>query len=188
MTTTRRATARHFNPRAPRGARPFSRCRHGRLCDYFNPRAPRGARPCPIWAPLPELDFNPRAPRGARQFHHGLAVHLNEFQSTRPARGATRVLKGQPAEVVISIHAPREGRDGRRVCCPLDYEPDFNPRAPRGARLPTTWWRKSCSYFNPRAPRGARRAGQGKPDVLPCISIHAPLAGRDGLNVRIICR
>ena len=33
------------------------------------------------------------------------------FQSTRPARGATGIFKGKPAKVVISIHAPREGRD-----------------------------------------------------------------------------
>ena len=55
------------------------------------------------------------------------------FQSTRPVRGATIVLGLPDDGVVISIHAPRAGRDPRpdwRIIPTLN----FNPRAPCGAR------------------------------------------------------
>ena len=57
----------------------------------------------------------------------------------------------------------------------------FNPRAPCGARPP-----RPCPlcpagpYFNPRAPCGARRLGAAGEHQPLQISIHAPLAGRDG--------
>ena len=58
----------HFNPRAPRGARP--------LCIYITSRAPS--------------DFNPRAPRGARRSTPlKAASSWSRFQSTCPARGTT---------------------------------------------------------------------------------------------------
>ena len=57
--------------------------------------------------------------------------------------------------------------------------PNFNPRAPCGARRQ---WRYTGVYrchFNPRAPRGARHAdGSFVPDANG-ISIHAPREGRD---------
>ena len=58
---------------------------------------------------------------------------------------------------------------------------DFNPRTPCGARPP-----RPCPlcpagpYFNPRAPCGARHARARRPGATAPISIHAPLAGRDG--------
>ena len=102
---------------------------------------------------------------------------------------------------LISIHAPREGRD-RRISDAGSVVADFNPRAPRGAR------RGLCervgtaeSNFNPRAPRGARlsysctmsvalifqstrpargaTASRVHAEVLQKISIHAPREGRD---------
>ena len=56
------------------------------------------------------------------------------FQSTRPARGATLEALCQDCHNKISIHAPREGRDFLLLFC-TDFSTDFNPRAPRGARL-----------------------------------------------------
>ena len=58
-----------------------------------------------------------------------------EFQSTRPARGATPSRSLPPAPVGVSIHAPRAGRD---PACGARSAPRqcFNPRAPRGARRP----------------------------------------------------
>ena len=66
----------------------------------------------------------------------GAATILQKiFQSTPPARGATRgsyvLVEGTPK---ISIHAPREGGD---------------PAPSPSAGSPT--------YFNPRPPRGGRR-------------------------------
>ena len=127
--------ASNFNPRAPRGARLYStpaRILSARC--HFNPRAPRGARPRST-RPRGEcrFDFNPRAPRGARLARSGQSVMPVVFQSTRPARGATYCVRVLVGDGVISIHAPREGRDA--VVSPLGkHLPDFNPRAPRGAR------------------------------------------------------
>ena len=81
----------------------------------------------------------------------------------------------------ISIHVPREGHDCHSCGIALGRLPDFNPRAPRGARrLVKRWYggadlsfQSTCpargttrctiehcnirTNFNPRAPRGARR-------------------------------
>ena len=79
---------------------------------------------------------------------------------------------------MISIHAPRAGRDGddhagRRARA-------ISIHAPRAGRdqMQRPFWRRS-PYFNPRAPCGARqkRLALGLTHIL--ISIHAPRAGRD---------
>ena len=78
----------------------------------------------------------------------------------------------------ISIHALRRERDDRRALCRISrnisihalrrerdllgeeahrYLYDFNPRAPQGARPPTSVRKCGQRYFNPRAPQGARR-------------------------------
>ena len=58
--------------------------------------------------------FNPRPPRGGRLDYLQLIEADGRFQSTPPARGATlRGLLESGAEH-ISIHAPREGGDGKR--------------------------------------------------------------------------
>ena len=57
-------------------------------------------------------DFNPRPPRGGRPYNTLACVGNLQFQSTPPARGATRQ-KGKQLrpQIQISIHAPREGGD-----------------------------------------------------------------------------
>ena len=139
----RPTTARHFNPRAPRGARPLSMC------------AIPGCR-----------DFNPHAPRGARLRACYADKCDAQFQSTRPSWGATFISSRTLSKHFISIHAPLVGRDlrPRASCSTACY---FNPRAPRGARLP--------------AGRQRLRAGS--------ISIHAPLVGRNnGTTILLLHR
>ena len=56
--------------------------------------------------------FNPRPPRGGRLVLVFVLVTGFQFQSTPPARGATkRYLLQKAMSVFISIHAPREGGD-----------------------------------------------------------------------------
>ena len=56
-----------------------------------------------------------RPARGATRAPQEQEKLPREFQSTRPARGATnRNLRGRYNVLDISIHAPREGRDGHR--------------------------------------------------------------------------
>ena len=60
----------------------------------------------------------------------------------------------------------------------------FNPRAPRGARLPMVALGIMLHYnFNPRAPRGARLNKPYLEYLKDCISIHVPREGHDDVLV-----
>ena len=134
----------YFNPRSPRGERPLLLV-NGILSDvisihapregsdagvlpppvkvdlYFNPRSPRGERhkQRPDM-PVVDNNFNPRSPRGERLYQLSSTEDEPQFQSTLPARGATR------------------GRSRRSI-----FYFYFNPRSPRGERL------ISCSIHIP---------------------------------------
>ena len=99
--------------------------------------------------------FNPRAPCGARPGGEVAAEAQRHFNPRAPC-GARLP---QEQDRVQGTH--------------------FNPRAPCGAR-PFISIRISSSYhFNPRAPCGARLPLFKNLFYVSCISIHAPLAGRD---------
>ena len=85
----------------------FSRC----APKHFNPRAPRGARPLMILPFAVTLHFNPRAPRGARLGRIKCIIHKLLFQSTCPARGTTSNAHFFKRTRTISIHVPRAGHD-----------------------------------------------------------------------------
>ena len=103
-----------------------------------------------------------------------------QFQSTRPVWGATARTGTRSPRLVISIHAPRVGRDQPVSLAPV-LPKNFNPRAPCGARPgelinflaqydisihaprvgrdASVRLVNSASFnFNPRAPCGARRS------------------------------
>ena len=171
----------------------------------FNPRAPRGAR-----RRMPEglgriRCFNPRAPRGARRTPTKRGTSFNMFQSTRPARGATRQSAQGGGRGMVSIHAPRAGRDGPAIWLASRCA-SFNPRAPRGARLRQGstvahygWFqstrpaRGATQHARPwahgghvsiHAPRAGRDALRRRSYPAERVSIHAPRAGRDGVGNR----
>ena len=100
--------------------------------------------------------FNPRAPCGARQPLHISVEDSPMFQSTRPVRGAT-VCKAlcSPCHIV-SIHAPRAGRDEVRAM----------------------YTQKEMQFQSTRPVRGAT-IGSGTRGRVAYVSIHAPRAGRD---------
>ena len=79
-----------------------------------------------------------------------------KFQSTRPARGATNNRQVIFALHLISIHAPREGRD--RCCGDI--------------------WIRELLFQSTRPARGATRRDCPVDQFHP-ISIHAPREGRD---------
>ena len=60
-------------------------------------------------------DFNPRSPHGERPGTTAPTATYGQFQSTLPARGATRDGDGGDLMEVISIHAPRTGSDPFRA-------------------------------------------------------------------------
>ena len=60
-------------------------------------------------------DFNPRPPRGGRRDDPAGRLGDVVFQSTPPARGATYRAITAEYDPIISIHAPCEGGDIRRL-------------------------------------------------------------------------
>ena len=103
---------RDFNPRFPRGKRPFCRAFKKAPFPHFNPRFPRGKRRCGPTSVTCLLNFNPRFPRGKRPIKFGsrflyrpISIHASRggsdhceiaqeggnqiFQSTLPAGEAT---------------------------------------------------------------------------------------------------
>ena len=168
-----------FNPRPPRGGRLQSiKVRNSAI--FISIHAPReggdnedfhdlpafplfqstpparGATSSNAFLILFYSDFNPRPPRGGRLLVANSRQRPSEFQSTPPARGATLGLQNMEQQIIISIHAPREGGD-----------PKGDPKAPlralfqstppaRGATLPAPWHPRPDGDFNPRPPRGGR--------------------------------
>ena len=119
------------------------------------------------------------SPREGRDRKFCREYFIAIFQSTRPARGETKLHPHEHAGAAISIHSPREGRDaagrgGAKAeelfqstrpargetwysAAQMLRRDNFNPLAPRGARP----FRRSAARpagcdFNPLAPRGAR--------------------------------
>ena len=147
--------------------------------NHFNPRPPRGGRPFYPRLSLPPAKFQSTSPaRGTTRYSRirgtetSISIHVPregddrthdtnnvavlrisihvpregddiqelsfksmnlEFQSTSPARGTTVPCARHERRVVISIHVPREGDDYLATtngAPPLH----FNPRPPRGGR------------------------------------------------------
>ena len=100
----------------------------------FNPRSPHGERHCLSASHPPAAIFQSTLPaRGATRLIDE-TVAICPFQSTLPARGATLKRTVLTAGLRISIHAPRTGSDLLSAgVARLDL--DFNPRSPHGERL-----------------------------------------------------
>ena len=176
-----RTFIRHFNPRAPCGAR-------RRLCvpavpfrRNFNPRAPCGARLMLSSKDLPFLTISIHAPRVGRdqaQLFHALVADDISIHAPRVGRDAAALLPA-PQHRPISIHAPRVGRDAECLA-KLLVSHDISIHAPRVGRdypIKSALWRQvkfqstrpvwgatyqlqshhtATQNFNPRAPCGAR--------------------------------
>ena len=124
--------------------------------------------------------FNPLAPRGARRAglqtqwqNSGISIHS-------PLAGRddfnAREVDGQ---LVISIHSPLAGRDAL-VHLAQHQLFDFNPLAPRGARLDSDTNISLCRIISIHSPLAGRDIAFFVILVIfATISIHSPLAGRD---------
>ena len=122
--------------------------------------------------------FNPRAPCGARRYLDLIPARYEVFQSTRPVRGATSEKSLFGLRSVVSIHAPRAGRD-RRGFFPISKLYEFQSTRPvRGAtgRIPRY---VVIFIVSIHAPRAGRDHGEQQAENVSHVSIHAPRAGRD---------
>ena len=150
------------------------------IAERISIHAPRTGSDVPCWIhPQQQYDFNPRSPHGERRSEDDVLHPASVFQSTLPARGATAVNLMTRKRYIISIHAPRTGRDGRQLCGRV-RRGYFNPRSPHGERRCPALRPIRRRHFNPRSPHGERR---GIPYITNCrafsISIHAPRTGSD---------
>ena len=96
---------------APRVGRDLWAITPTKTARHFNPRAPCGARLNDAVCKRANNNFNPRAPCGARRIATHHSTSCIQFQSTRPVWGATRGNIRIATAARISIHAPRVGRD-----------------------------------------------------------------------------
>ena len=105
--------AESFNSRTPGGVRPVTFSTLACII-CFNSRTPGGVRPAvPLLASL-LLGFQFTHPgRGATDISEVITTALTEFQFTHPGRGATSPSSSSDFVHVVSIHAPREGCDGK---------------------------------------------------------------------------
>ena len=148
--------------------------------SYFNPRSPRGERPYSVFSWLESYNFNPRSPRGERLVKSADNLYsMIIFQSTLSARRATlkliqlltifgfqstlsarRATDYNPNHVsknnMISIHALREESDTNAI----NKYKRFNIISIHALReesdLLRRWYAGDKSNFNPRSPRGER--------------------------------
>ena len=102
-------------------------------------------------------DFNPRSPWGG-----------SDPRRHRDGR----------QQVLISIHAPRGGSDGRVYFQMLAHD-IFQPTLPVGERPSWTCHSPGQPYFNPRSPWGGATAHPVRHRGPGEISIHAPRGGSD---------
>ena len=102
----------------------------------------------------------------------GISIHAPLAGCDRRHRHRRRIPR-------ISIHAPLAGCDVRHLCQRREGRQHFNPRTPRGVRLPAPGAGRPAPDFNPRTPRGVRLRIISWLDWGAKISIHAPLAGCD---------
>ena len=144
----------------------------------FNPRSPHGERRSSSTERTLTWAISIHAPRtGSDTCTDETMTQIWIFQSTLPARGATRRASGETSNGAISIHAPRTGSDRPPVGVVRGQEISIHaPRtgsdghtppevpqtlisihAPRtGSDMSTSLYGVIGTHFNPRSPHGER--------------------------------
>ena len=128
-----------------------------------------------------EFDFNPRSPHGERREAAAALRRGAEFQSTLPARGATRHCN--PADAPQpEIFQPTLPARGATVGADVLFHPAFriSIHAPRtGSDTGSaSAWAQTAQFQSTLPARGATPSGQPE-YASPQISIHAPRTGSD---------
>jgi len=111
------------------------------------------------------------------------------FQSTRPARGATRA--GFLYVSFLMFQSTRPARGATTSPVPFCSRRCFNPRAPRGARPNNGDGCRFNSVFQSTRPARGATLRHRRTAACSAVSIHAPRAGRDlssPLFAAIICK
>ena len=171
----------YFNPRPPRGGR-LDPCADQDLAARISIHAPReGGDEHRAAEARVLMDFNPRPPRGGRLFGGVLSFDGTNFNPRPPRGGRLRRDRHGRHGIMISIHAPREGGDGRSPRWPARSR-HFNPRPPRGGRRGVGRGVAGLGVISIHAPREGGDVTELDEHVVGGISIHAPREGGDHLS------
>ena len=100
------------------------------------------------------------------------------FQSTRPVKGATGLCPYLHAGGVVSIHAPREGRDRAQILAAAEQALFQSTRPVKGATKRVLQRVGKVMFQSTRPVKGAT-GRLGLAEFLGQVSIHAPREGRD---------
>ena len=146
----------NFNPRSPHGERPAGSPPAMVSASYFNPRSPHGERHSSAPANTSPPGISIHAPRTGSDVCDSVLNSVDSlFQSTLPARGATRCTFPESRSPGISIHAPRTGSDPAASQTRSIWA-NFNPRSPHGERRLKAGRQREMNTFQPTLPaRGA---------------------------------
>ena len=145
--------------------------------------APRtGSDEANIVRNIPTKDFNPRSPHGERLRSTRGRVQHKRFQSTLPARGATRFGSKIRQESSISIHAPRTGSDDF-ACAGFLRRLGISIHAPRTGSDGAEVCPAPAADISIHAPRTGSDPAASRARQRPAISIHAPRTGSDGIRL-----
>ena len=175
--------ARHCPPcvvliHAPRVGRDESVPRNAGAGKRFNPRAPCGARRHLGFRPFEGEEFQSTRPVwGATRLHSVRGVGV-KFQSTRPVWGATFSSLVDPRWTAFQSTRPVWGA----TCLLPNLESartGFNPRAPCGARRTGWWIDDDRDRFQSTRPVWGATFRRLRVVLGNSVSIHAPRVGRD---------
>ena len=174
-------SARGFNPRAPRGARHAETLIEHRA-DGVSIHAPREGRDNRAEEFLARKHVSIHAPREGRDPPVGGHGRIGlPFQSTRPARGATKKMTTITFTDAVSIHAPREGRDQRMLAPEWFSEVSIHaPREGRDILVFAVLRQIEVMFQSTRPARGATIAHRKAKEGAGAVSIHAPREGATG--------
>ena len=125
---------KNFNPRSPHGERPRTVKATKQSTRHFNPRSPHGERQGAEQNFPRHCNFNPRSPHGERRSNRRAGYTARQFQSTLPARGATRRTARRTAWI-RAFQSTLPARGATQVAEASDRQlSHFNPRSPHGER------------------------------------------------------
>ncbi len=190
----------NFNPRSPHGERRHTDAAKAQEAIFQSTLPARGAtspdadgfhaRAISIHAPrtgsderyftiqYASLDFNPRSPHGERRNRCCVSGAGLSFQSTLPARGATRAFCAKGRGGAFQSTLPARGAT-RRPTRPATSGRPISIHAPRtGSDRPRAGARQDAD-ISIHAPRTGSDRCQGACTPYRAISIHAPRTGSD---------
>ena len=113
-----------FNPRSPHGERPPSAAGFSGW-GYFNPRSPHGERQHLPIRSVPLAGISIHAPRTGSDLAQGYQINpATIFQSTLPARGATRAASRRQSGQQFQSTLPARGATSstRRTCANTGFQ------------------------------------------------------------------